>query len=139
MAVRSQSNRLRLPSLPGGGKVMTPTDGFVSLIGWLTAFVSQSIIALVEDGALPGGPGSPAGSWSRSPPWANTPRQTSRETLRGPSGLTFQSYGIRRLRQGEILVEAQDVPVDNVSELDAILIRYRAGAEVHLTGPLRAR
>ncbi len=43
------------------------------------------------------------------------------------------------LRQGEILVEAQDVPVDNVSELDAILIRYRAGAEVNLTGPLRAR
>ena len=29
-------------------------DGFVSLIGWLTAFVSDTTIAVVEDGALLG-------------------------------------------------------------------------------------
>jgi len=34
--------------------VWAPTDGFVSLIGWLTAFVSETTMALVEDGVLPG-------------------------------------------------------------------------------------
>jgi len=32
----------------------TPTDGFVSLIGWLTASVSGTTIALVEDGEVLG-------------------------------------------------------------------------------------
>ena len=32
----------------------TPRDGFVSLIEWLTAFVSDTTMALVEDGALLG-------------------------------------------------------------------------------------
>jgi hypothetical protein len=32
----------------------TPRDGFVNLIGWLTAFVSDTTMALVEDGALLG-------------------------------------------------------------------------------------
>ena len=32
----------------------TPPDGFVSLIGWLTAFVSDTTMALVEDGKVLG-------------------------------------------------------------------------------------
>ncbi len=32
----------------------TPTDGFVSLMVWMTAFVSDATMALVEDGALLG-------------------------------------------------------------------------------------
>ncbi len=32
----------------------TTPDGFVSLIGWLTAFVSDTTMALVEDGEMLG-------------------------------------------------------------------------------------
>ena len=36
------------------GRQFTTPDGFVSLIGWLTASVSDTTMALVEDGALLG-------------------------------------------------------------------------------------
>lgn len=35
---------------------MEPLDGFVSLDGWLTAFVSDTTMALVEDGVFFGRP-----------------------------------------------------------------------------------
>ncbi len=43
-----------LEELEGSANVVkaTSTDGFVSLIARLTAFVSDTTIALVEDGAL---------------------------------------------------------------------------------------
>ncbi len=42
------------PPLPIKHEFTTPTDGFVSLIGWLTASVSDTTMVLVEDGALLG-------------------------------------------------------------------------------------
>ena len=36
--------------------------GFLSLIGWLTAFMSDASIALVEDGTLPGSSRSDMGN-----------------------------------------------------------------------------
>ena len=42
------------PELPIERQFTTPRDGFVSLMGRLTASVSDTTMALVEDGALLG-------------------------------------------------------------------------------------
>ena len=40
--------------MPVERELTAPRDGFVSSMGWLTAFVSDSTMALVEDDALLG-------------------------------------------------------------------------------------
>ena len=51
------ANVVKATSPAWGRYLTTPRDGFVSLIGWLTASVSDTTMALVEDGAYLG-PGS---------------------------------------------------------------------------------
>ena len=47
------ANVVKATPLPIERQFTTPKDGFVSLIGWLTALVSDTTTALVEHGALP--------------------------------------------------------------------------------------
>ena len=46
--------RSKLPRLPIEHQFTTPTDGFVSLTGWLTEFVDETTMAFVEDRAVAG-------------------------------------------------------------------------------------
>ena len=48
------ANLVKAPPLPIERQFTTTPDGFVSLLGRLTAFVSDTTMALVEDGALLG-------------------------------------------------------------------------------------
>jgi hypothetical protein len=48
------ANVVKAPPPPIEHQFTPPPDGFVSLMGRLTAFVSNTTMALVEDGALPG-------------------------------------------------------------------------------------
>ncbi len=48
------ANVVKATPLPIERQFTTPPDGFVSLIGWLTAFVSDTRMALVEDGEMLG-------------------------------------------------------------------------------------
>ena len=51
--LEGSANVVKATPLPIERQFTTPKDGFVSLIGWLTALVSDTTTALVEHGALP--------------------------------------------------------------------------------------